>query len=112
MTLVFGNAESVEILDVQVLSDAGCIRDELVDEARKTDKYGDKRPEMQREAFRALGIEPGTRSFKAGAFTITWRGQLQPHTMSVAKRLKFKAALPHIVADCLCDTFGMFVCWK
>ena len=107
--LLIDTENSVEIIDVQVVSDAALIRDIDDDEKRKLDRY---RTNEVEEAARTLLAVEHTKAINVSAFTVTWRGSLAPHSHRLAKRLKFKTALPFIVADVLADTFGMFVSWN
>lgn len=109
--LVVHTKDTIEIIDVQVKADQGCRRDPDEDQKVKVDKYSVV--EYVDEAYKALGLSlPKSLPYKVSAFTITWRGQLAPHSIELANRLKFKTKLQYIVADALADTWAMFVTWN
>ena len=108
--IIVNTGKSVEIIDVQVVSDQGIAREEDEDRLRKTDKYDTA--ECKNAAYHALGIQPGSLDCNVEALTITWRGNLAPHSFKLAKRLGFSSKLKYIVSDTLVDTWGCFVVWN
>ena len=107
--LVIHTDKSVEILDVQVVADQGIERHEDSDQVRKVDKYNVEG--YKKAAYGKLGIPYGSIPCNVNAFTITWRGNLAPHSYNIANRLRFNNILKYIVADSLVDTWGSFLIW-
>ena len=108
--LVICRNDVVEIIDVQILADQGCRREEDRDDLRKKDKYDIAA--YRQAAIEALGVSPQSCTCNVSAFTLTWRGQPAPHSIRLARRLGFKSKLKFLIADALVDTWGMFVTWS
>ncbi|KAL5259473.1 hypothetical protein ACHWQZ_G009796 [Mnemiopsis leidyi] len=107
--LIVHTEKSVEIIDVQVVADQGISRHEDEDQQKKIVKYDVDG--YKRAAYKMLGIDYGSIPCNVSAFTITWRGNLAPHSLKLASRLQFTPVLKYIVADSLVDTWGAFLIW-